>query len=118
MNQFNSAEAFSERFQLALYPALIENDDSLNKVFSKENLDNENDLDTNSNEGLSSQAWVAEIGFDIAKNINFAVQAIPGRDDLPPLGIVTYQANEYLELLGSFDSEGEWKSQLQLYWRY
>ena len=103
---------------MSLYPALIENNDSLNNVFSNENLDIENDEETTSKEGLSSEAWVAEIGLDITDKINFAVQTIPGRDDLPPLGIFTFQANPNLELLGSFDSDGDWKSQLQLFFRY
>ena len=118
ISQFNSADAFSERFQLSLYPALVENNDSLNNVFSNENLNIENDQESTSNEGLSSQAWVAEVGLDITDTLNFAVQTIPGRDDLPPLGILTFQANPNLELLGSFDSEGDWKSQLQLFFRY
>jgi len=118
ISQFNSADAFSERFQLSLYPALIENSESLNNVFSNEKLEIENDQDSNSNTGLSSQAWVAEIGLDITDRINFAVQTIPSRDDLPPLGILTFQANPNLELLGSFDSEGDWKSQVQLFFRY
>ena len=118
ISQFNSAEAFSERFQLSLYPALIEKNDSLNNVFSNENLDLENQEDAASNEGLSSQAWVAEIGLDITDRINFAVQTIPGRDELPPLGILTFQANPNLELLGSLDSDGDWKSEVQLFLRY
>ena len=103
---------------MSLYPALIEENDSLNNVFSNENLDIENDKETTSKEGLSSEAWVAEIGLDITDRINFAVQTIPGRYDLPQLGIFTFQANPNLELLGSFDSDGDWKSQLQLFFRY
>ena len=118
ISQINGADAFSGRFQLSLYPALIENNDSLNNVFSNDNLDIENDEETTSNEGLSSEAWVAEIGLDITDKINFAVQTIPGRDDLPPLGILTFQANPNLELLGSFDSDGDWKSEVQLFFRY
>ena len=118
ISQINGADAFSGRFQLSLYPALIENNDSLNNVFSNDNLDLENDEETTSNEGLSSEAWVAEIGLDITDKINFAVQTIPGRDDLPPLGIFTFQANPNLELLGSFDSDGDWKSEVQLFFRY
>ena len=118
ISQINRADAFSGRFQLSLYPALIEENDSLNNVFSNENLDIENDKETTSKEGLSSEAWVAEIGLDITDRINFAVQTIPGRYDLPPLGIFTFQANPNLELLGSFDSDGDWKSQLQLFFRY
>ncbi len=118
ISQFNSADAFSGRFQLSLYPALIENNDSLKNVFSNEKLDLENKDETTSNEELFSEAWVAEVGLDITDKINFAVQTIPGRDDLPPLGIFTFQANPNLELLGSFDSDGDWKSQLQLFFRY
>ena len=98
--------------QFSLYPALIENNDSLNNIFSNENLDIE------SNEEFSSQAWVAELGLDITDSINFAFQTVPGRDDLSPLGILTFQANPNLELLGSYDSNGDWKSQVQLFFRY
>ncbi len=112
ISQLNNAEAFSERFQLSLYPALIENNDSLNNIFSNENLDMEND------EEFSSQAWVAELGLDITDSINFAFQTVPGRDDLSPLGILTFQANPNLELIGSYESNGDWKSQVQLFFRY
>jgi len=118
ISQINNADAFSERFQLSLYPALIENNDSLNNIFSNENLDIENDGQSSSNEEFSSQAWVAEIGLDITDAINFAFQTVPGRDDLSPLGILTFQANPNLELLGSYDSNGDWKSQVQLFFRY
>ena len=66
----------------------------------------------------SSQAWVAEIGCDITDAINFAFQTVPGRDDISPLGILTFQASPNLELLGSYDSNGDWKSQVQLFFRY
>ncbi|MDC3044626.1 translocation/assembly module TamB, partial [Prochlorococcus sp. AH-736-B04] len=112
ISQLNNADAFSERFQLSLYPAIIENDDSLNNIFSDRNLDIENDVQS------SSQAWVAEIGLDITDAINFAFQTVPGRDDLLSSGILTFQANPNLELLGSYDSNGDWKSQVQLFFRY
>jgi len=118
ISQLNNADAFSERFQLSLYPAIIENNDSLNNIFSNENLDIENDGQSSSNEEFSSQAWVAEIGLDITDAINFAFQTVPGRDDISPLGILTFQANPNLELLGSYDSNGDWKSQFQLFFRY
>ncbi len=118
ISQLNNADAFSERFQFSLYPALVENNDSLNNIFSNENLDIENDDQSSSNEEFSSQAWVAEIGLDITDAINFAFQTVPGRDDISPLGILTFQANPNLELLGSYDSNGYWKSQVQLFFRY
>ena len=103
---------------MSLYPALIENNEPINNVFSNENLDVDDTDESSSNTGLSTQAWIAEIGLDITDRVNFAVQATPDRDDLPPLGILTLQANPNLELLGSIDSEGEWKSQVQLFFRY
>ena len=103
---------------MSLYPALIENNEPINNVFSNENLDLDDTDESSSNAGLSTQAWIAEIGLDITDRVNFAVQATPDRDDLPPLGILTLQANPNLELLGSMDSEGEWKSQVQLFFRY
>jgi hypothetical protein len=118
ISQLNNADAFSERFQLSLYPALIENNDSLNNIFSNENLDIENDVQSSSNEEFTSQAWVAELGLDITDAINFAFQTVPGRDDISPLGILTFQANPNLEFLGSYDSNGDWKSQVQLFFRY
>jgi len=118
ISQLNNADAFSERFQLSLYPALIENNDSSNNIFSNENLGIANGEELSSNEEFSSQAWVAQIGFDITDAINFAFQTVPGREDLPPLGILTFQANPNLELLGSYDSNGDWKSQVQLFFRY
>ena len=99
ISQINNADGFSERFQLSLYPALIENNDSFNNIFSSENLDIETDEQSSTNEALSSQAWVAELGLDITDSINFAFQAVPGRDDVPPTGILTFQANPNLELL-------------------
>ena len=118
ISQLNNADAFSERLQLSLYPALIENNDSLNNIFSSENLDVENNGSSSSDEQFSSQAWIAEVGLDVTDSINFAFQTVPGRDDLPPTGILTFQANPNLELLGSYDSNGDWKSQFQLFFRY
>ena len=103
---------------MSLYPALIENNEPINNVFSSENLELDDTDESSSNAGLSTQSWIAEIGLDITDRVNFAVQATPDRDDLPPLGILTLQANPNLELLGSMDSEGEWKSEVQLFFRY
>ena len=126
ISQINNADAFSERFQLSLYPALIENNDSLKNIYSNDNLDLENSENSTFNLVNSSEEWVTEIGFDITETgwLNFAVQTIPGRDDIPPQGILTLQRNEFLnenvdlEVTGSSDSKGDWKSQLQLFWRY
>ena len=118
ISQLDRGNVFGERFQLSLYPALIENNEPINNVFSNENLDINDGQETSSNYSSSSQAWVAEIGLDITDRINFAVQGTPDRDDLLPTGIFTFQPTSNLELLGSFDSSGDWKSQFQLFWRY
>ena len=87
ISQLNSANAFSERFQLSLYPALIENNEKVNNVFSNEKIELD-DNESSSNDALSSQSWIAEIGLDITDRVNFAVQATTDREDLPPLGIL------------------------------
>jgi len=118
ISQINGTNAFNERFQLSLYPALIENSEPMNNIFSNKSLDADQNSQNSNDDVTSSQTWVAEFGLDITDRVNFTLQTTPDRDDLPPLGILTFEANEYLELLGSFDSNGEWKSQVQLYWRF
>ena len=85
--------------------------------YTVENI-NEDDNAESYNDGSLSQAWIAELGLDITDSLNFSMQTTPDREDIPPLWILTLQANQYLELLGSFDSNGDWKSQLQLFFRY
>ena len=64
------------------------------------------------------QAWVTEIGLDFSDRINVSVQAAPNREDIPPKGNITFQMNPNIGLLGSFDKNGNWQSQLQLFLRY
>jgi len=118
ISQLNGADGFTERLQLSLYPALIGSTESSKNIFSSEKLEISEKKDNSDNKGTSSQAWIAEIGLDISDKFNFAMQTTPDRDDIPPLWILTLQANEYLEILGSFDSKGDWKSQVQLFFRY
>ena len=110
ISQLNGSDGITERLQLSIYPALIGSSESAKNIFSSEN--------NSENQSTSSQAWIAEIGLDITDSLNFAMQTTPDRDDIPPLWILTLQANEYLEILGSFDSNGDWKSQVQLFFRY
>ena len=117
-SQLSGSNGFNERFQLSIYPALIENNESINNIFSNENIDIKDDDQASANDGSSSQAWIAELSLDITDSLNFAFQTTPDRDDIPPLWLLTLQANQYLELLGSFDANGDWKSQLQLFFRY
>ena len=121
-SQLSGSNGFNERFQLSIYPALIENNESINNIFSNENIDIKDDNDPNdqnsANDGSSSQAWIAELSLDITDSLNFAIQTTPDREDIPPLWILTLQPHPILELLGSYDSNGDWKSQLQLFFRY
>ncbi len=118
ISQLNGADGITEKLQLSLYPALIVSSEKANNIFSSENLGINEKQDNSQNQGTSSQAWIAEIGLDINDSLNFAMQTTPDRDDIPPLWILTLQANEFLEILGSFDSKGDWKSQVQLFFRY
>ena len=67
---------------------------------------------------LGQQAWVTELGVDLSEKINFSVQAAPNRQDIPPKGNITFQMNPNIGLLGSFDKNGDWQSQLKLFFRY
>ncbi len=118
ISQLNGADGITEKLQLSLYPALIVSSESANNIFSSDNMEINEKQDNSQNRGTSSRAWIAEIGLDINDSLNFAMQTTPDRDDIPPLWILTLQANEYLEILGSFDSKGDWKSQVQLFFRY
>ena len=118
-SQLSGSNGFNERFQLSLYPALIEDNESINNIFSNENIDiNDTNVEEFANDGSSSQAWITELGLEINEYLNFSIQATPNRDDIPPLWSLTLKANQNLELLGSYDSNGGWKSQLQLFIRY
>ena len=118
ISQLNGANGITERLQLSLYPALIGSPESKNNIFSSENLELNEKRNSPENQDISSQTWIAEVGLDITDSLNFAMQTTPERDDIPPHWILTLQANEYLEILGSFDSNGDWKSQFQLFFRY
>ena len=118
-SQLSGSDGFNERFQLSLYPALIEDNESINKIFSNENINlNDTNAEEFVNDGSSSQAWITELGLEINEYLNFSMQATPNREDIPPLWSLTLKANQNLELLGSYDSNGGWKSQLQLFIRY
>ena len=103
----------SDRLQISLYPAYVNGSD-LDDDASESSSSTDQD-DTNL---AGKQAWVTEIGVDLNDKINFSVQAAPNRQDIPPKGNITFQMNPNIGLLGSFDKDGNWQSQLQLYFRY
>ncbi len=103
----------SDRLQISLYPAYINGSDLEDDA--SESSSNTDQEDTNF---TGQQAWVTEIGVDLNDKINFSVQAAPNRQDIPPKGNITFQMNPNIGLLGSFDKDGNWQSQLQLFFRY
>ena len=106
----------SDKIQLSLYPTYINGSD-LDEDASSESGSQSADQENSSN--LSGQqAWVTELGVDLSEKINFSVQAAPNRQDIPPKGNITFQMNPNIGLLGSFDKNGNWQSQLQLFFRY
>ena len=104
----------SDRLQISLYPTYINGSD-LDDDASESSSSSTDQEDTNL---PGQQAWVTEIGVDLNDKINFSVQAAPNRQDIPPKGNITFQMNPNIGLLGSFDKNGNWQSQLQLFFRY
>tara|TARA_B100000965_G_scaffold396523_1_gene411591 strand:+ start:800 stop:4759 length:3960 start_codon:yes stop_codon:yes gene_type:complete len=104
----------SDRVQISLYPTYINGSDL------------EDDASESSSQGTdqedknlpAQQAWVTEIGLDLSEKVNFSIQAAPNRQDILPKGNITFQMNPNIGLLGSFDQNGNWQSQLQLFFRY
>ncbi len=60
----------------------------------------------------------SEIGVDLSERFNVSVLAAPNRSDIPPQMTLRYQASDRLGLQGSFDSQGRWQTQLQLFYRF
>jgi len=104
----------SDRLQISLYPTYITGSDLDDEA--SESGPSSTEQDDKSIPG--QQAWVTEIGVDLTEKINFSVQAAPNRQDIPPKGNITFQMNPNIGLLGSFDKNGNWQSQVQLFFRY
>ena len=103
----------SDRLQISLYPAYISGSDLDDDASESSSSTDQEDTSI-----IGQQAWVTEIGVDVNDKINFSVQAAPNRQDIPPKGNITFQMNPNIGLLGSFDKDGNWQSQLQLFFRY
>ena len=111
----NISGALSERLQIALYPAYVNA-----AVSDPETIDNQSASSSEENRGELSpeQAWVTEVGIDLTDRLTFSVQATPNRDDIAPQGNLTFQLNQNFGVLGSFDKNGNWQSQLEIFIRY
>ncbi len=105
--------AFSERLQVAFYPAYV----------TPEVTDKTGDSQPANQEEVeggapSQQAWVTEVGVDLSDRVNLSVLAAPNRQDIPPQGTVSYQVTPNVGLVGSLDNRGTWQSRLQMFFRF
>ena len=98
-------DSLSGRLQFALYPTYVspEIKDSQERVPGR----------------VPPQlAVVTELGVDLSDRFNFSLITAPNRDDIPPQGTLSYQINSNLSLNGSFDNQGVWQSQFQVFFRF
>ncbi len=102
----------SDRMQISLYPTYINGSEDDSSETTSQSTDQE---DVNL---PGQQAWVTELGFDLTEKVNLSVQVAPNRQDITPKGNITFQMNPNIGLLGSFDKNGNWQSQVQLFFRY
>ncbi len=99
-------DALGQRVSFALYPTYV-----------APNV--EGPLANNRSQRVPSQLVLgSEIGLDLSERFNFSVLAAPNRSDVPPQMTLRYQASDKLGLQGSVDTQGRWKSQLQLFLRF
>ncbi len=99
------SDAFGQRLSFALYPAYVNP-----TVTSQEALQSQR---------LPPQLVLgAEIGIDITERFNASVLAAPNRSDVPPQINLNLRANDLLNLQGTFDTQGAWQTQLQLFFRF
>ena len=109
---------FNDKIQVSLYPAFVSANYSSNEESDGSDQDQSDSSEVDSTNLYSKQAWVAELGLDLSEKINLSVQATPNRKDIPPQGIVTYQLNSNIGILGALDKEFNWQGELQLFIRY
>ena len=98
-------DAFSQRLQFALYPTYL----------SPQIKD---DQERVSGQVPPQLALVTEFGLDLTDRFNFSVLAAPNRNDIPPLGTLSYQISPNLSLQGAVDNQGTWQSQFQVFFRF
>jgi translocation and assembly module TamB len=99
------SDAFGQRLSFALYPAYVNP-----TVTNQEALQSRR---------LPPQLVLgAEIGIDITEQFNASMLAAPNRSDVPPQINLNLRANDLLNLQGTFDTQGAWQTQLQLFFRF
>jgi len=99
------SDAFGQRVSLALYPTYVNPSiSSERELFSRR---------------VPPQLVLgAEVGYDLSDRFNVSVLAAPNRSDVAPQFTFTYRASQNFNLQGSFDSQGAWQGQLQMFFRF
>jgi translocation and assembly module TamB len=101
------SELLGQRLNVALYPAYLD-----------PYVTNSSRSSTSNRRVPSKLVLGSEVGLDITERLNFSVLAAPNRSDIPPEATLRYQATDNLGVQGSFDQQGRWQSQVQLFFRF
>jgi len=100
-------EALGERVSFAIYPSFVTPSTQTSQTGQI------------SRRRVPSQLVVgSELGLDLSDRFNFSVLAAPNRSDIPPQLTLRYQVNDTVGVQGSFDTEGRWQTQMQLFFRF
>ena len=99
------SEVFGERLSVALYPTYVSPELADGKSLRSQRVPPQLVLGT-------------EIGLDVSDRFNASVLTAPNRSDIPNQMTLTYKASEILNLQGSFNTQGAWQGQLQLFFRF
>ena len=99
------SDAFSERIQLAFYPAFVSNKFSSDETDNGEVVEGTGfpNLEDSEDDLSPQQSWIAEVGMDLSDKINLSIQTTPNRTDIPPQGTLTYQFLPTVGVLSSLD---------------
>lgn len=98
-------DAFGQRLSLAIYPAYV------NQGVSR--------ADVRRSGRVPPQLVLAtEAGIDLTERFSVSLLAAPNVDNVPPQVNLNYKASELLNLQGSVDTDGNWQTQLQVFFRF
>lgn len=98
-------DAFGQRLSLAIYPAYV------NQGVSR--------ADVRRSGRVPPQLVLAtEAGIDLTNRFSVSLLAAPNVDNVPPQVNLNYRPSEMLNLQGSVDTDGNWQTQLQVFFRF
>lgn len=99
------SDVMGQRVSLALYPTYV------------------NPAISNNNERFSGRlppqlVLAGEVGFDLSDRLNASLLFAPNRSDIPPQLTLNYKASQAVHLGASVDTQGSWRTLLQLFFRF